>query len=255
MTDNETNPSDLIPAATAPVSPAAPAVQPAPKSPGSESPKWETVARKRLSDYVKSHLTNLAKMKKDDANEATVRLIITDLLNRGFGYDLVSELAPEYMVRGEFADYGIRVETDLVAFLEVKRPSTKLTINHLKQVQSYAVNEGVEWLWLTNGAVWQVWHLTGGLPVSLDLVFELDLLDETTYSKKMESLFLLTRESMKRNQIANVWAQRAAVSPENVRVALLSDEVVGSARKQLRKTTGYNASVEEITNAIIALVN
>ncbi len=27
------------------------------------------------------------------------------------------------------------------------------------------VNEGIEWLILTNGVVWQVYHLTGGLPV------------------------------------------------------------------------------------------
>ena len=254
MPEDETGTSGFATLETS-TAPVAAAASPSPKTGVSETPKWETVTRKRLSDYVKGHLANLAKLKKEDANEATVRLIITDLLNRGFGYDLVSELAPEFMVRGEFADYGIRVGTDLKAFLEVKRPSTKLTVNHLKQVQSYAVNEGVEWLWLTNGATWQVWHLTGGLPVKLDLVFELDLLDETPYSKKMEFLFLLTQESMKRNQIATVWAQRAAVSPENVRAALLSEDVVASARKQLRKTTGYNASVEEITNGIIALIN
>ena len=40
----------------------------------------------------------------------------------------------------------------------------------------YAVNEGVEWIILTNGAVWQVYHITGGLPVAIDLAFEVDLL-------------------------------------------------------------------------------
>jgi predicted type IV restriction endonuclease len=47
----------------------------------------------------------------------------------------------------------------------VKRCTTKLGAKHLRQVEMYAVNEGVEWMILTNGQVWQVWHLTAGLPV------------------------------------------------------------------------------------------
>jgi hypothetical protein len=42
----------------------------------------------------------------------------------------------------------------------------------------YAVNEGVEWMILTNGQVWQVWHLTAGLPVVLDIALEVDILGD-----------------------------------------------------------------------------
>jgi hypothetical protein len=41
--------------------------------------------------------------------------------------------------------------------------ATKLSTRHLRQVEMYAVNEGVEWIILTNGSVWQVYHITGGL--------------------------------------------------------------------------------------------
>jgi predicted type IV restriction endonuclease len=74
----------------------------------------------------------------------------------------------------------------------VKRCATKLGDKHLRQVQSYAVNEGVEWVWLTNGQLWQVWHLTGGLPVVMDLAIEVDLLDQTTTQAKCDQLFDLT---------------------------------------------------------------
>jgi len=49
-----------------------------------------------------------------------------------------------------------------VAFIEVKRAATKLGAKCLRQVQMYAVNEGVKWMILTNGQVWQAWHLTAG---------------------------------------------------------------------------------------------
>jgi len=55
---------------------------------------------------------------------------------------------------------------------------------------------------LTNGSDWRVYHLTAGLPVVIDLALSVDLLDDTTpLAKKAESLFFLTRESFKRNQI------------------------------------------------------
>ena len=63
----------------------------------------------------------------------------------------------------------------------------KLGIKHLRQVQAYAVNEGVEWMVLTNGQVWQVWHLTGGLPVAVDLALEVDLLSDMTVIQKADA--------------------------------------------------------------------
>jgi predicted type IV restriction endonuclease len=49
---------------------------------------------------------------------------------------------------------------ELVAFIEVKRVATKLSTRRLRQVEMYAVNEGVEWISLTNRSVWQVYHIT-----------------------------------------------------------------------------------------------
>jgi hypothetical protein len=40
------------------------------------------------------------------------------------------------------------------------------------------VNEGVEWMILTSGQVWQVWHLTAGLRVQLDMALEVDVLGD-----------------------------------------------------------------------------
>ena len=214
------------------------------------APKWEQTTKKRLADFLKSQQQTLAKLKQDDANEATIRLVVTELLNKGLGYDLVGELAPEYMVRGEFADFGIRIDQGLVAFLEVKRPGTKLDQKHLRQVQSYAVNEGVEWLWLTNGPSWQVWHLSGGLPVTLTLVLEVDLLDGSTAAKQADRMFLITRESMKRRQIDELWAQRAALSGDNLRSVLLSGPVLQVIRRELRKSTGYLAPLEDLQDAV-----
>jgi predicted type IV restriction endonuclease len=77
-------------------------------------------------------------------NKPELRLLVTDFLSDGLGFDKFEDLTTEYQVRGEFADYGIRIDRDLVAFIEVKRIITKLGAKHLRQVHTYALNEGVE---------------------------------------------------------------------------------------------------------------
>jgi hypothetical protein len=125
----------------------------------------------------------------------------------------LEDLTTEYLVKGEFADYGVRIDKQLVAFIEVKRCSQKLGLRHLRQVQMYAVNEGVEWMILTNGQVWQVYHMTGGLPVVVDLALEVDLLGEDPLAAKADALFYLSKDAFKRRLVDELWKARAATSP------------------------------------------
>src|ERR687895_2907050 len=110
----------------------------------SSAPKWEMAARDRMKTAIKKFSKPLTDLVARDANEGDTRLLVTDMLCEGFGFDKYSELTTEYRVKGEFADYGIRIDKDLIAFLEVKRVATKLAAKHLRQVETYAVNEGVE---------------------------------------------------------------------------------------------------------------
>lgn len=142
------------------------------------APKWETSARERVRTTVRRFHKPLNDLVERDANEGNTRLLVTDFLCDGLGFDKYEDLTTEYQVKGDFADYGIRIEKQLIAFIEVKRCTQKLGLRQLRQVQMYAVNEGVEWMILTNGQVWQVWHLTGGLPVAVDLALEIDLLSD-----------------------------------------------------------------------------
>ena len=127
---------------------AQPAKAPTPRT----GPKWEIEVRDRVKATIKRFSKPLADLVARDANEGDTRLLVTDFLCEGLGYDKYHDLTTEYEVKGDFADYGVRIDKELVAFIEVKRVATKLTTKHLRQVQMYAVNEGVEWLILTNGS-------------------------------------------------------------------------------------------------------
>src|SRR6266498_311031 len=155
--------------------------KPAPRS----APKGEREARDRLKAAIRRFSRPLADLAARDANEGDTRLLVTDFLCDALGYDKYADLTTEYAVKGEFADYGIRIDRDLVAFIEVKRVATKLGAKHLRQVEMYAVNEGVEWMILTNGVQWRAYHVSAGLPVEIDLTLDVDLLSDAPPAQKV----------------------------------------------------------------------
>ena len=214
------------------------------------APKWVTSARERVRTAVRRFHKPLSDLVQRDANEGDTRLLVTDFLCVGLGFDKYEDLTTEYQVKGDFADYGIRIEKQLIAFIEVKRRTQKLGIRQLRQVQMYAVNEGVEWMILTNGQVWQVWHLTGGLPVVVDLALEVDLLSDSTAVQKSDDLFYLSKEAIKRRLMDELWRAKAATSPKSLASIMLSDPMIEALRKELRRQTGYNGDPSELKKTV-----
>jgi predicted type IV restriction endonuclease len=170
------------------------------------------------------------------------------------GFDRFVDLAMEYRVRQQFADYGLKIDGELVAFVEVKRVAQKLTESHLDQVLAYAVNHGLAWMLLINGQVWQAYHrsdATIGSPVTVDLFLTVDLLDsQISLGDKVNKLFYLTKESFKRKLIDELWRQQAATSPKALTSAILSGKVVNEIRLELRRHKAPNIEVDELTDVI-----
>lgn len=225
--------------------------KPAPKrEPARSMPKWECDARERVRAGIKKYGKALSDLVARDANEGDTRLLVTDFLCDALGFDKYADLTTEYQVRGEFADYGVRIDKQLIAFIEVKRVATKLHIKHLRQVEMYAVNEGVEWVILTNGVEWRVYHITGALPVQIDLALDTSLLSEESPQRKANQLFYLTRESMRCRLIDDLWRARRATSPKSLAQVISSEVVVDAIRRELKRQTGHNAEAEEIARVL-----
>jgi len=186
-----------------------------------------------------------------DANEGDTRLVVTEILCDLLGYDRYSEISTEYMVRGEFADYALRIDNQVLAMIEVKRVNTVLAQKHLRQVEMYGVNEGVEWLILTNGAQWQVYRLIPGMPVSIDLVLDVDLLaDDVTAAKKADKLVHLHKTFMLHGSLDEIWRAAAATSPQKLAEVLLSGPVLSEAAKELWRQTKHRIDPGDLGRAL-----
>ena len=160
----------------------------------------------------------------------------------------------EYRVKHQFADYGLKIGGELVAFVEVKRVALKLTESHLGQVLAYAVNHGLAWMLLTSGQVWQAYHRSDaaiGSPVAVDLFLTVDLLDsQTSLGDKVNKLFYLTKESFKRKVIDELWPQQAATSPTALASAILSEKVVKAVRLELHRRKAPKVEIGTLTDLI-----
>jgi predicted type IV restriction endonuclease len=229
------------------------AQQKAPSGP----PKWESTAK----DRIKSGLTKVAKpieaLRSRDAVEADTRLLVTDVLCDLLGYDKYDDLTAEYQVKGEFADYGVRIEKQLVAFVEIKRVSQKLNATHLRQVENYALKNGVSWAILTNAQHWQVYHVqaVSGEQSELTLVVEVDLLDSAVKAnEKVERLFLFSREGIQRGRLDNFWREKFATSSKALRPILLSNPVIDEIRKELWRSTKLRIESAELRAALEGMI-
>lgn len=212
---------------------------------------WELKARDELKATLRHLQKTIASLIAKDANEADTRMVVTDVLRDGLGYREYGDLATEYQIKGEYADYGIRIDHQLVAFVEVKRATTKLGPKHLRQVEMYAVNEGVEWLILTNASDWEVYHLSAGMPVVIDLAFRINLLDTAVpLGERLQKLFYLHHDSLKRRQIDELWHLQAATSPKRIAEALLAPEALNSLRREIWKLGRERVDVPELARLL-----
>jgi hypothetical protein len=117
----------------------------------------------------------------------------------------------------------------------------------------YAVNEGIEWMILTNGAQWQAYHLTPGLPVQIDLALDIDLLGPDQPAKKIDALFHLTREALKRRRIDDLWKAKRTTAPKAIAQILSSPAVVTVVRKELGRQ-GYRATDGDVGELVRAAI-
>lgn len=224
------------------------------KASARSGPKWEQDAKDRVKAAIKKFGKPLGDLTARDANEGDTRLLVTDFLCDGLGYDKYEDLTTEYQVKGEYADYGIRIDKQLIAFIEVKRATTRLDVKHLRQLEMYAVNEPVEWAFLTNGAQWKLYHFSSVVPVAVDLALEADLLSGESLPQKTNQMFYFTKEALKRRAIEDVWKAKRATSVDSIAQVIAAPSVIDAIRKELKRQTGHSIETEEVMSILRATV-
>lgn len=210
----------------------------------------------RLVAGVKRFQPILAAAKARDVGEADTVTIIKDMLADVFGYDKYAEVTSEYSIRGTFCDLATKIDGVLQTLIEVKAIGLDLKDAHVKQAVDYAANQGVDWVLLTNGISWRVYHIVFAKPIDQELVIDIDFCALNSRSEKdIELLYLWCKEGWARSVLGEYHTQKQALSRFFLGAMVLTDPVVDVIRRELRRVSpDVKIESDEIRRALAAEV-
>lgn len=211
-----------------------------------------TKINERISKKIKVFQDVLQKAKDADRNESDTVSIIMDILAEIFGYDKYSEITSELSIRGTYCDLAIKIDGKVQYLIECKSIGTELKENHLRQALDYGAKSGIPWVVLTNGISWQVHKIRFEQPVDHDLVCSFNL-QEINYKKEEDQnkLFILCKEGLSRDCREDYYEKMQCLNRFIIGALIVSEPVVNSVRKELRKfAEGLKVENEEIEKII-----
>jgi hypothetical protein len=200
---------------------------------------------------------------KADSNEAETRKRIDRILETVMGYDTFKHLTQEYAIHGTgdttHCDIAIQLRHEESSgpemLVEVKRVNIDLAPKHIRQAASYAIDIGCEWILLTNGKDWKLYHIAYGKPPETKLRESWNLLDDDlpVLAKKFE---VVTYKNVRNKGLDALWQKRTALSPSNMLKAILSQESIKLYQRRLKRSIGgVNISPEDIVSQFRHLLN
>lgn len=170
------------------------------------------------------------------------------MLEYVFGYDKYADITSEYAIRGTYCDLAVKIDGNVVILIEVKAIGLELKDPRVKQAIDYAANQGIEWVGLTNGVTWRVYKVGFGKPISSELVVEFDM-SQLSYKNMddVEKIALLAKEGHKKAKLQEYHSYKQVLNRFTVAALILSDSVLSSIRKELRRTSNdVKVTSEEI---------
>jgi|CXWL01.1.fsa_nt_gi hypothetical protein len=190
------------------------------------------------------------------ANESDTVMFLVKFFEEVLGYDsLKGEISKELAIKDRYCDIALKIEGAVRVLVECKAASIKeLQDKHIEQAGNYASRAGIQWVILTNGVDWKLFHLSfaEGEGITHDVAFEANLVEqvETDPNGLWEKLSLLSRDSVEKDALAEYWQQRKALSPASVIRALFTHDVLMVIRRELNRDAPARLETEDVFNAV-----
>ena len=198
---------------------------------------------------LKIMLPYLKKAQEDNLNEEDTILRLIRVFVDVLGYDGLTEITREQQIKNRYADMAIKIEGTVRLLVEAKAAAVVLRDRHIEQAQRYASEGNIRWVVLTNGIVWNLYHLSFEEGIEYERAFTVDLSTDTI-DKAAELLGLLHRQSVIRRGHEHFWEKRAALNPQSIGKALFFEDTLKFIRRQIRKKEGILVDEEDLGMAI-----
>jgi hypothetical protein len=175
----------------------------------------------RLSAQLRRYQPIIAAARSRDINESDTVVIIGDMIADLLGYKKYSEITTEFAIRGTYVDLAVKIENEVRFLVEAKAINAPLKDSHVKQAVDYGANNGIEWVVLTNAAVWQFYKIHFRQPIDKSLICEVDLTSLSPRDEHgLECFGALAREEFTQQSMTAFFQQQQAISKFSLASAL-----------------------------------
>lgn len=193
--------------------------------------------------------------KERSLNEADIVTRIVKFLEDVLEYDVLRHITKEFQVKDRYVDLAIKSKDKINYYIEVKSANTSLKEGQIFQAESYASQSGVEWIVLTNGSEWQLYHLTfDKTGIEHTLVFNIDLINGDP-ALNADKLYYLSYESIRKDDLKEYWDKFLSLHATSIIKALFHEETLSSIRKQIRRKTDIKLEEDEIVDGLKRLID
>ena len=193
----------------------------------------------RITKGLKKFQPILRKAQAADVNESDTVTIITDMLCEIFGYDKYENITSEFAIKKTYCDIAIKLQDKVPFLIECKAIALDLKDDYIRQATGYAANSGINWVILTNGMVWKIYHMTFGKAVDHELVYEFNICDMSAKKQgDIELLYYLCIEAFAKNSKAtleNLREQKQILNRFIIGRVILTDAGLDGIRKCIRR--------------------
>ncbi len=217
---------------------------------------------KERRQAIKEARKMILEVVKMDGNEAETRRRVERIFESLMGYKAFKHLSRERAIRAsgvrEHVDFAVQLDPSpdakIEIIVELKRAGIDLAPKHLKQATTYAIDYGCEWVLLTNGKEWRLYHIEFGQPPKTRLLEQWDLLsdDPVDLDQKFE---LISYRNVKKGKMQALWQRARVLRPTSLLGAIVSEDSLKLLRRIFKKTEGVNVAYADIVEALAKLLN
>ncbi|HWZ23183.1 MAG TPA: type I restriction enzyme HsdR N-terminal domain-containing protein [Cytophagaceae bacterium] len=207
----------------------------------------------RISEGLKKFQPIIAANKTKDVNESDTVTLIIDILSEVLGFDKYNDITTEHNIRGQYCDIALKINGKLELLLEAKAIGIELKENHIRQIIDYAVNQGLEWVILSNGLIWRIYKVFYSKPIQNILVGEINMLDLKYKNKEdLQKISILTKEAIGKNSLDIFFTQKQATNKYMLGNLLCTPNIINVIKKELRQIyPDVKVQSEEIENVLL----
>lgn len=200
---------------------------------------------------IKKFLPHLLEARDQNLSEADTMMRIIKVLEEALGYDAMREITREQAVKDRYVDLALKIDGVIQLLIEVKAANVQLRDKQIEQAQNYASNGNIQWVLLTNGINWSLYHLTFDEGIQFDKVFEVSIADiGDAFNAACDAISILHRKSVSSNGLTLFWEKSVALSPSSIAKALFSEDTINVIRRELKRIAAIRVDEEAVVSAI-----